>query len=62
MGDQRDLLAGLDDVQWQRIVHFYGRASDIPQAIRAVGGPGREEATSVPVTRASKIPSARGVR
>lgn len=39
-----DRLAGLDDVPWDRIVHFYGRASDIPPAIRALGGPGREDA------------------
>jgi hypothetical protein len=44
MGDQHDLLVGLDAVPWHRIVHFYGRASDIPRAIRALGDPGREEA------------------
>lgn len=29
---------------WHRLVHFHGRASDVPPAIRALGGPGREEA------------------
>src|SRR5581483_643677 len=44
VSDLSDLLFDLDDVPWHRIVHFYGRASDIPPAIRALGGPGREEA------------------
>jgi hypothetical protein len=44
MGDDRDRLAGLDDAPWPRIMHFYGRASDVPLAIRALGGPGRESA------------------
>ena len=44
MDDDRDRLAGLDEVPWHRIVHFCGRASDIPPAIRALGGPGRPEA------------------
>jgi hypothetical protein len=44
VNDERDPLAGIDDVPWHRLVHFYGRASDIPPAIRALGGPGREEA------------------
>jgi hypothetical protein len=43
MVDDRDRLTGLDEVPWHRIVHFYGRASDIPPAIRALGGPGRTE-------------------
>jgi hypothetical protein len=42
--DNRDALAGIDDVPWHRLVHFYGRASDVPPAIRALGGPGREGA------------------
>jgi hypothetical protein len=44
MDDDRDRLTGLDEVPWHRIVHFDGRASDIPPAIRALGGPGRAEA------------------
>lgn len=44
MSDQSDVLAGMDDVPWDRLVHFCGRASDIPPAIRALGGAGREEA------------------
>ena len=44
MNDKRDPLAGIDEVPWHRLVHFYGRASDVPPAIRALGGPDREEA------------------
>jgi len=32
-----DLLAGIDDLPWDRIVHVYGRASDIPALIRRLG-------------------------
>ena len=44
MNDKRDLLAGIDEVPWHRLAHFYGRAAEVPPAIRALGGPGREEA------------------
>jgi hypothetical protein len=29
-----DPLKGIDDIPWRRIVHFYGRATQIPGAIR----------------------------
>ena len=44
MNDERDPLAGIDRVPWHRLVHFYGPASDVPAAIRALGSPGRKEA------------------
>lgn len=44
MDDDRDPLAGLDEIPWHRLVHFQGRASDIPPAIRALGDPRREAA------------------
>jgi hypothetical protein len=44
VNDKRDPLAGMGDVPWHRLVHCYGRASDVPPAIRALGGPGRVEA------------------
>lgn len=44
MNSNRDPLEGIEDVPWDRIVHWYGRASNVPQAIRSLGGPQREEA------------------
>jgi hypothetical protein len=44
MNHDRDPLAGIDEVPWHRLVHLYGRALDVPPAIRALGGPGREQA------------------
>jgi hypothetical protein len=44
MNDKPDPLSGIEHVPWHRLVHFYGRASDIPPAIRELGSPGREEA------------------
>lgn len=35
-------LSGLDEITWERIVHFHGRATDIPAAIRNLASPHTE--------------------
>jgi hypothetical protein len=34
-----DPLSGIDDIPWSRLVHWYGRATEIPRRGGTPGGP-----------------------
>ncbi|AVT38436.1 hypothetical protein [Plantactinospora sp. BB1] len=38
------MLDGLDRVPWAELTHAYGRANDVPDLIRRIGGPDEEDA------------------